>query len=107
MIALLEAERDALIANDSERVAELAAQKADLAQDLAGASVKAEPDLAPLATKARELNKLNEALLQQRITQTRQALALLRGTPDGKGGHVYGRDGRTAPSAIRRGFTAA
>jgi flagellar biosynthesis/type III secretory pathway chaperone len=108
-VAVLEAERDALVANDGERVAALAAQKVDLAQALVGSAL-GDPELLGLARQARALNQVNSGLLQQRLAQTQQALALLRpasasGAAAGTG--VYGRDGRAAQAPAGRGLSVA
>jgi flagellar biosynthesis/type III secretory pathway chaperone len=106
-LAVLEAERAALVANDGERVAALAAQKADLAQALAQTPARA-PGIRALALKARELNQVNGALLQQRLTQTRQALALLHPAVSANANDAYGPDGRSARRTLaNRGSTLA
>lgn len=106
MVSLLEAERDALVANDAERIAALAAQKVELAQALAGAP-PGTTEMA-LARLARDLNQVNSALLQQRLAQTQQALALLRPGTGGTAVGVYGRDGRAGTPAVSpRGLSVA
>jgi flagellar biosynthesis/type III secretory pathway chaperone len=107
-LAVLEAERSALVANDGERVAALAAQKADLAQMLAHSPACAPAGIRALALKARELNQVNGALLLQRLAQTRQALALLRPGAGANASDVYGPDGRSARrTPANRGSTLA
>lgn len=105
-VTLLEAERDALIANEGDQIADLAERKVACAQRLSNVSRSASADLLGLVKQARELNRLNAVLLQQRISQTQQALALLRPSGAHAAG-VYGRDGRADKGSGGRGFAVA
>ena len=108
MVSILEAERDALIANDGERVAAFAAQKVELAQSLVPSSLSLSGQTAALARLAKDLNQANAALLQQRLAQTQQALTLLRPRKSVGAAEVYGPDGRTAQrSGSSGGFSVA
>lgn len=105
-VGLLQAEQAALIANDGDRIAGLADEKSHLAQRLTAVARNAPVALIALARSARDLNSANAALLQQRIAQTQQALALLRPS-GGVSSSVYGPDGRTDKQSSGRGFAVA
>lgn len=105
-VLVLEAERAALIANDGDQIAGLAERKAECAQRLQKVSRHAPIELLALVRQAQDLNRLNSALLHQRISQTQQALALLRPSNAHSAG-VYGRDGRSDTNNSGRGFAVA
>lgn len=92
LVQALDAESDALIRGDGERVATLAARKNDLLQRLAPLATRGADIPHALADRARALNDRNAMLLAPRLVATRARLDALRSAGNAM---TYGADGRT------------